>query len=64
MEKECIIFLMKDINNIWKEYFSEELLIRNQNNGKNVNGCYTDIVFEMVRDLGDPTLKWLPFIFH
>ena len=40
------------------------MLIRNQSNGKNVNGCYTDIVFEMVRDLGDPTSKWLPFIFH
>ncbi len=51
------------LQNIFKETYSENTLDNYIENYRESTNSSTQIEFEQVRDLGEPINKWIPFIF-
>ena len=53
---------MKKIHSI--ESISFHQINSHRGNDKYINGLSNELVFELTRDIADPTLDYLPFIFY
>lgn len=64
LEKGTVVYIPINIDNIKKVNYDQQEILKFQDNSKNVSFTHTHIDFEMVRDLGDPTNDWFPFVYY
>lgn len=64
IEKNVTIFIPYQLKKIKREIYNEKTLLLYENRSKIINWTSNEVDFETVRDLGDPTSQWFPFIFH
>ena len=55
---------MKKIDEIDQQPFNYDRLKDYCSQDKQVNGTSNELVFELTRDMADPTKDFFPFIFH
>ncbi len=69
-KQECLIkedsniFIMKTIDKIEAVSFNHEKIKQYCDYGKYINSSSNEIVFELTRDLADPTKDYFPFLFY
>ena len=62
ISKDTSVFVMKTIDSI--ESISYQQIYSHCEYDKYINGLSNELVFELTRDIADPTLDYLPFIFY
>jgi hypothetical protein len=62
INKDTNVFVMKKIDSI--ESISYHQINSHCECDKFINGLSNELVFELTRDIADPTLDYLPFIFY
>jgi hypothetical protein len=55
---------MKNIDSIESIPFNHENIYEYWDDDKEINGSSNELVFELTRDLADPTKDYFPFIFY
>ena len=64
ISSESDIYIPLEINNIIKEKYIFTNLLKYIGFEKKPIGSSTSIIFEHIRDFGDPIEDWLPFLYQ